>query len=343
MPAQNMKRRVLTWKRAGGRMKRVEVEQWNLSCLPSTIIIQICDSLHLEDVVALIRTNKYLHSLLTSWFLPTLKIPPTSSPTRKKRILRLISNGNVHHFPSIDTLDPFKSLNLSKLKELCFIGNNHVWNKQYLLSDQYKKALDFLLGSLNRVSIKRLEFLTDESLACVRLLENLSTFYNLDEVTVHGIGYFNPCASYHMDKEIAQKIINQVLRNPRLKILKLKSFQTINRCLVFESRSLEKLEAELGKSFEIGLLNLPRARFINIDTSMWYGCFYHAQNGELKKIVKHGCPSIERFNGIDLRGLDHDQATNWDWSNLLKEQYTRLLEDSGGECVLCSDQLALQQ
>lgn len=46
------------------------------------------------------------------------------------------------------------SLNLSKLKELSLIGNNHVWNKQYLLTDQYKRVLGFLLSSLNSASIK---------------------------------------------------------------------------------------------------------------------------------------------------------------------------------------------
>ena len=87
--------------------------------------------------------------------------------------------------------------------------------------------------------MKRLEFLTDESMACVDLLEDLSKFANLDEVVVHGIGYFNSCAAYHMDKEIAQKIIDKVLANTNIKTLRLKSFQTINRCVVFEVK-LEK-------------------------------------------------------------------------------------------------------
>ena len=87
--------------------------------------------------------------------------------------------------------------------------------------------------------------------------------------------------------------------------------------ILSQSPSLERLEAELGRSFQIGLLNLPRfeivsfsigsfekenwilhiiyllysrSKEIRIDTSMWYGCFYHAQNGELKRIVNHGCP-----------------------------------------------------
>ena len=153
---------------------------------------------------------------------------------RTKQTLRLLSSCNLHSLPNVATLQPFASFNLSKLKELSLTGKNHVWNKQYLLSDQYKEALHFLLSTLDRTSINRLEFLTDESLACVHLLEGLATFTNLTEVVVHGIGYFNPCASYHMDKEIAQKIINKVLANTNIKVLRLKSFQTINRCVVFE-------------------------------------------------------------------------------------------------------------
>ena len=189
-------------------------------------------------------------------------------------MLSLSSSCNVHSLPGVVTLQPFASLNLNKLKELSLTGKNHVWNKQYLLSDQYKQVLGHLISTLDRPSLNRLEFLTDESMACVDLLEGLPTFGNLSEVVVHGIGYFNPCASYHMDKEIAQKIINKVLANTSIKILRLKSFQTINRCVVFEvtycsgriatniflpqSPSLEQLEAELGRSFQIGLLNLPR-------------------------------------------------------------------------------------
>lgn len=81
---------------------------------------------------------------------------------------------------------------------------------------------------------QKLEFLTDESLSCVEVLDGLTRFPNLEEVVAHGIGYFNLCSSYHMDKEIAQKIINKVLCNTKLKVLRLKSFQTINRCVVFE-------------------------------------------------------------------------------------------------------------
>jgi len=334
------------WKRVGRRMKRVEggnQEALNLHLLPHIVLLQICDNVAVKDVLALAGTSKILHSFLHSCFLVVLRLPvppALQEAARTKQVLSLTSSCNVHSLPGVVTLQPFASLNLNKLKELSLTGKNHVWNKQYLLSDQYKQVLGHLISTLDRPSLNRLEFLTDESMACVDLLEGLPTFGNLSEVVVHGIGYFNPCASYHMDKEIAQKIINKVLANTSIKILRLKSFQTINRCVVFESPSLEQLEAELGRSFQIGLLNLPRSKEIQIDTSMWYGCFYHAQNGELKRIVSHGCPSLEKFNGIDL-SLLAAESKDGHWLDQLRHYSLGQIGNSEGQCVLCSDDMEM--
>lgn len=325
-------------------MRRVEEDSSGggrpLHLLPSIVLLQICDSLGTEDVLALSRTNKFLNSLLNSCFLLFLQLPVAEGHealSRNKHVLRLTSTCNVYSLPNIENFSPFNSLNLSKLKELSLTGNNHVWNTQYLLSDQYKRVLKFLMSSLSRLSIKRLEFLTDESRESVEMMNGFESFNNLQEVVVHGIGYFNACASYHMDKEIAQQIINKVLSNTSLKVLRLKSFQTINRCVVFESPSLESLEAELGKSYEVGLLTLPRVRNISIDCSMWYGCFYHAQNGQLKKIVNFGCPSLESFNGIDLAALAQ-RSTEGHWMDELREYSLGQMGATEGQCVLCSEQ-----
>lgn len=313
-----------------------------LHLLPSLVLLQVCDTLGVADILALASTNKVLHGLLHSCLLLRLHLPVPEHlevDARTKRVLSLSSSCNLLTLPGITSLVPLHSLNLSKLKELSLIGNNHVWNKQYLLTDQYKRVLGFLLSSLNSASIKKLEFLTDESLSCVEVLDGLTRFPNLEEVVAHGIGYFNLCSSYHMDKEIAQKIINKVLCNTRLKVLRLKSFQTINRCVIFESPSLERLDAELGKSFEIGLLSLPNAREISIDTSMWYGCFYHAQNGDLKKIVAHGCPSLENLNGIDLAYLAQQSGEGHagDWLGQLRQYSQRQIGATERQCGLCTD------
>ena len=113
-------------------------------------------------------------------------------------------------------------------------------------------------------------------------------FPNLSEVTLHGIGYFSPQAAYHMDKDLAQSIITAVLGTAKLRVLRLLSFSTLSRCLVLQSDTLEELHSEFGKHFEVGLLYLPRVRLLTMEPSCYSACFYHAQNGELKKIVAQG-------------------------------------------------------
>ena len=88
----------------------------------------------------------------------------------------------------------------------------------------------------------------------------------------------------------------------RIKILHLKSFDTLHRCIVIESETLEELHAEFGKCFEIGLLYLPRARKISLETSIWAGCFYHAQNGELKKIVSQVSNRVNSILPLPSKG-----------------------------------------
>ena len=178
------------------------------------------------------------------------------------------------------------------------------------MSEIYKNIMERLLKNKTyRSSLQSLEFLTDESRRSVEVVKLCKNFPNLVEVTLHGIGYFDN-GSYHMDKEVAQSIITAITYNTNIKRLNLLSFDTLNRCIVIESDTLETLHAEFGKHFEIGLLRLPVAKKISLETSMWAGCFYHAQHGYLKKIVSQGCPRLETFNSIDLTSLSARFETN---------------------------------
>ena len=57
---------------------------------------------------------------------------------------------------------------------------------------------------------------------------------------------------------------------------------------------------------------LPNVLHISLETSVWAGCFYHAQNGELKKIVARGCPKLETFNAIKLWELSaRSESQHW--------------------------------
>jgi len=305
----------------------------SLSSLPLIVLTQIIDSLFTKDVCSLCCTNQFFSEFISSHYTTSVTLPGSTPKQLSSLVLSLTISCNVSQLPSIQSYDPFKQLNLCKLKQLQLTGNNHIWNKQYLLSQNYKTWLEFLLSSLNKISIQRLEFLTDESNRCADILRSVSSFHNLTEVILHGIGYFNPTASYHMDKDVAQKIINSVLTNNRIKILRLKSFQTLNRCLIIESECLEELYVDFGKNFEIGLLYLPNVRIIQMEKSMYFGCFYHAQNGELKKIVAQGCPKLKNFNTIDLSRLSRKSESNH-WIDQL-QLFSASQQQAEGQCVLC--------
>jgi len=305
----------------------------SLTSLPLIVLTQIIDILFTRDICSLSCVNQFLSTFISSHYTTSVILPGPPPRLPNSLVLSLSMSCNISQLPDIQSYHHFKMLNLKKLKQLHLTGNNHIWNKQYLLSDKYKSLLEYLLNSLNNVSIQKLEFLTDESKRCVDIVQTLSKFHNLTEVTLHGIGYFNPIASYHMDKDVAQKIINSVLINKRIQILRLKSFQTLNRCLVIESECLEELYVEFGKHFELGLLYLPNVRIISMETSMWFGCFYHAQNGELKKIVAQGCPKLEKFNTIDLLSLASKSESNH-WLDQLKI-FSASQQQAEGQCVLC--------
>ena len=50
-------------------------EVFNLHLLPHLVLIQICDTLGVEDVLALAGTTKLLHSFLHSCFIVVLRLP----------------------------------------------------------------------------------------------------------------------------------------------------------------------------------------------------------------------------------------------------------------------------
>ena len=234
------------------------------------------------------------------------------------------------------TYPAFSQLNLRKLKQLKVTGKNHIWNKQYLLSEIYKDTLEKLLSNKTyKYSLRKLEILMDESRRSIEIVKLCKNFPNLNEVTLHGIGYFDT-GSYHMDKDVAQFIITSVLEFTKIKILKLRSFDTLNRCIVIESETLEELHAEFGKHFEIGLLYLPFVKKITLETSMFAGCFYHAQNGELKKIVSQGCPRLESFNTVDLESLAADSPSGR-WLDMVGQYCARIQASSeAAQCTLCT-------
>jgi len=339
-----------------GRIRRVDLEEshdgvnqtdiqysLDLDQLPLVVLLQMFDNLTVRDIARLKSVNVFLHQLINRVYVTSVTLPVSrehAESIRHKQVLRMISTSNLAQLDMANFLN-YRNLNLSKLRELRLTGTNHIWNKQYLLSHQYKFCLENLLKTINPKTIQEMELLTDESSTCVRIMAGLVRFINLHKLVINGIGYFSPCSSYHMDKDAAQNIVNNILSNTNLKVLHLKYFQTINRCVIIRSESLEHLDAELGKNFEIGYLNLPNVRTITIDTSMWYGCFYHAQNSELKNIVYNGCPKLESFNSINLVSLS-EKSSSGDWLDQLRDfSHQEQQETGGGQCLLCRQNMQM--
>ena len=72
-----------------------------------------------------------------------------------------------------------------KLKSLIVSGRNHIWNKQYLLSDAYKAGLEWLLERLHPPSLRHLEILTDESRRSVDIVRKCFRYYQVDILARH--------------------------------------------------------------------------------------------------------------------------------------------------------------
>lgn len=318
---------------------------FELVTLPHLILVNIVDNLSVSDVCRLSCVNKYLRDFIKSNYitrvtlsgptLPSSGTPSSLEAVPSKNILSLNLTLSLSQLPTdLFTYQPFARLNLRKLKHLKVTGRNHIWNKQYLLSDVYKNTMERLLSQVSyKHHLTQLEFLVDESKRSVDIVKLARHFPNLIEVTLHGIGYFDT-GSYHMDKDVAQNIISGILCNSTIKTLRLKSFDTLHRCIVIESDSLEELHAEFGKHFEIGLFYLPNVLHISLETSVWAGCFYHAQNGELKKIVAQGCPRLQTFNSIKLWELSA-RSESRHWIQELGEHCAAGQTESHTQCLLC--------
>ena len=112
-------------------------------------------------------------------------------------------------------------------------------------------------------------------------------------------------------------------------------------CDIFvQSDSLEELHAEFGKHFEVGLLDLPNVHHISLETSVSAGCFYHAQNGELAKIVARGCPNLKTFNTIKLWELSA-RSESGHWLQELGSFSAQIQSKEAAQCLLCVDRVML--
>eukprot|EP00092_Neocalanus_flemingeri_P030160 GFUD01032738.1.p1 GENE.GFUD01032738.1~~GFUD01032738.1.p1 ORF type:complete len:375 (+),score=58.48 GFUD01032738.1:44-1168(+) len=277
----------------------------SLSNLPELVLMHICGCLSVSDIVHLKDVNKVFKNFINHTYVPLLVLPfPTDAfqLIQQKRVLQLTSCCNLSWIPGIRDLEPFKSLNLNFLRELKLVGQNYDWYNQTLSKD-YIVSLEFLLQSLNKSSLHRLEILTDGTSDYLHLLNMLKAFKNLQELNLHG---FRNSFTVDYDgvwKNSIKNILECVLANTTVKRLNLTNFQpfSMEKGFVIESDTLEELVIEC-KEFPIEKLKLPQMKVLTIDAMFWP----MGNKQEFTKKVFDGCPKLKLFNNIDVDTIDKD-------------------------------------
>ena len=259
----------------------------------------------------------------------SLPLPPsTASCLQGRRLLSLTSCCNLAWLPAIQTFQPFNQLNLTQLRQLKLIGKNiELMNHPSLglsLSPTYHRSLSHLLSLLSSSSsLQKLEILTDSTQQSMEAAKRIKLLVNLEELVLHGIGHFNNSATYPIDVNMSNLIIEQALENKRITVLKLVKFEVseyhfFNK-LNIKSPSLRELAILQSKVIKLGDIELPELRILETDISTYVFDFYI--NNEMKATVESACPKLETWNGRDLASLARESGTG-SWAGQLRFEAT---------------------
>ena len=271
---------------------------------------------------------RFLACYIDSEFLVQLSLPlppSTASCLQGRRLLSLTSCCNLAWLPAIQTFQPFNQLNLTQLRQLKLIGKNiDLMNHPSLglsLSPTYHSSLSHLLSS--SPSLQKLEILTDSTQQSMEAAKRIKLLVNLEELVLHGIGHFNNSATYPIDVNMSNLIIEQVLENKRISVLKLVKFEVseyhfFNK-LNIRSHSLRELAILQSKVIKLGDIELPELRILETDISTYVFDFYI--NNEMKATVESSCPKLETWNGRDLASLARESGTGT-WAGQLRFEAT---------------------
>lgn len=304
----------------GVRRKKRKVsdddESLNLHNLPELVLFRLIDFLEMDDFVSVGQVNTSLADFLNNAFVKLVVMPAKPSALEVisgRAVLRLNCCCNMRMLKNIENMTfQFDCLNLNMLKQLKLIGSNHEFRRfKYRLTDMYKNGLLSILSKVGKTGIKTLEFLTDGTQEFMDILKLVEQFPNLKEITLHGIGHFNPSASYFNEPRKVQKIITQTLANKNIKTFTLKNFNTKNKFIKIESETLEELNIECGKSSDLAFLNLPNLKKFSHE-SMYRGLYSAQQSdhGKIKNIIATGCTNLEWFNDVNLKDIP-EGASGW--------------------------------
>ena len=229
-------------------------------------------------------------------------------------MLAFTSCCNLAWLPGIHTFQPFHQLNLTKLRELKLIGKN-LRSYQHELSEVYHNSLQHLLKTLSEnenVTLKKLEILTDNTLRSVDTAGMINGLVNLEELVLHGIGHFNDSASYAIDAQIANPIIQSALLNRNISVLRLVKFQfgTESETLMVHSETLKQLSVTECKFIKLDLV-LPALTTLETELRIPMNSPMIDQFLD-KKMVERNCPLLCTWNRVNVKEVVKKAgSSNW--------------------------------
>jgi len=341
------------------RIRRVS-QDFRLLFLPLEIFLKVTTYLNVNDIQNLGMTCKDLNNLVARSFVPRVVLPLSErnmellGGPNGRFVLSLRSNVNIRLWgwgSEGGFEEMLKKMNLTYLKEVQFVGKNY--NYKSIdgggLITAYKSVMRNIF--LEKSFIRRLDISIDSSEECFSQLKRLKEMSFLEELCLRSSD-FRWQHNIIMPNEIPlNKLLKETLTGLPIRGLELKGFSMPwSDSGRFEieifSKSIQTLKLQCNKNCELTAIEAENLKEITIITDYHSFCFYHAQSmldgwlshdpsdppGRLAGILAHGCPSLEKYNGMDLKAL----GQNGSWLAELKHHKGEGLDKESSEAETCS-------
>ena len=271
----------------------------------------ILDFLGISDIEALSKVSYFFSNYINQHYLMlrlSLPLPPElSEKLENRKVLALTSCCNLAWLPGIHTFQPFKQLNLTKLRELKLIGKNmNVHARDLELSQVYHSSLQHLIKSLSlskTATLRKLEILTDSTACSVDTAVMIKKLVNLEELVLHGISYFG--TDFGTDAEMVNLIIQKALLNPTISVLHLVRFNVHDsKTLVVHSDRLKQmfLTASMDMNMDLVLPSLTSLETEIVKRKLMFrGGDYITK--QTKKMVEENSPLLQTWNGVNVKDV----------------------------------------
>lgn len=187
--------------------------------------------------------------------------------------------------------------------------------------------------------LEAVDILVDNSPRVLEVVRCLAALPGLEEVTLRSSGNMGRTLGAAPTGVTVNSLLATLLANTNIKRLTLKGFEvawgggregegeyfehTMDQrySLDLASPSLEFLRVEFSKTFVLGRVEAANLREVEVSSSYWGFCLYHADQGEegmalggmgaRAPALARGCPALQRFNDLDLEQLREEGRGDW--------------------------------